>query len=322
VADQPFRSSPRGFRDKAFFWFTRKPLAPLVVFTDDPQFPLLADDALPPPRRSLEADVVVHSTLADESLTIDTNRIGHPLLVKISYHPRWHAEGADGPYLVSPALMLIVPRQNHVLLQYGPDRSDALGRGLALAALLVIPLGPVFRRLRPPRPVASPAPVLAGCPTEPPPRRWGGLLPGLALGLCLVVRLRPASADHARDAASLAEKARHALEAGHLADAAEYARAGLFLRPADAVRQGLLVTRGEALLSQDPTAAGAAFGEVTRATGPLLAEALLGAYHAGNLSGDLAAAGIARERLLREFGGTPFAQELRKELKGTPEGGP
>ena len=35
--------------------------------------------------------------------------IGVPVLVKISYFPRWHATGATGPYRVSPNLMVVIP---------------------------------------------------------------------------------------------------------------------------------------------------------------------------------------------------------------------
>ena len=52
-----------------------------------------------------------------------------PLLVKVSYHPRWRAEGAHGPYLVSPALMLVVPRQETVRLVYARTGADRAGLG-------------------------------------------------------------------------------------------------------------------------------------------------------------------------------------------------
>src|SRR5207249_4421901 len=106
LAWAPVRSSPRGWREKAWRWFTRKPLSPAhLVFTDDPRFEVAEKDELQaPPAVALPGGVEVQETVEPESLTLTTSRVGHPLLVKISFHARWRAEGADGPYLVSPAL--------------------------------------------------------------------------------------------------------------------------------------------------------------------------------------------------------------------------
>jgi hypothetical protein len=112
------RSSPRGWREKAYRWFTRKPLAPaLLVFTDDQRFGLVeGDEYLAPAAVPLPPGVEVEERVEPERVTIRTNRVGHPLLVKISYHPRWRATGARGPYLVSPALMMVVPESETVVL--------------------------------------------------------------------------------------------------------------------------------------------------------------------------------------------------------------
>ncbi|HEY6555048.1 MAG TPA: 6-pyruvoyl-tetrahydropterin synthase-related protein, partial [Vicinamibacteria bacterium] len=139
----PVRSSPLDWREKSYRWFTRKPLpSPLLVFTDDPQFSLVEpDEWLAPPERPLAEAETVRATavLEPERIRISTNRVGHPLLVKVSYHPRWKAEHADGPFLVSPALMLIVPQAEKVTLTYaGRDASDALGLALSLGALAFV----------------------------------------------------------------------------------------------------------------------------------------------------------------------------------------
>ena len=41
--------------------------------------------------------VEVTETFEAEPIRITTNRPGHPLLVKVAWHPRWRAEGASGP---------------------------------------------------------------------------------------------------------------------------------------------------------------------------------------------------------------------------------
>jgi uncharacterized membrane protein len=54
-----------------------------------------------------------------QSISFHVSRIGVPVLVKISYFPRWHATGATGPYRVSPNLMVVIPTANDVSLVYG-----------------------------------------------------------------------------------------------------------------------------------------------------------------------------------------------------------
>ena len=55
------------------------------------------------------------------------SRVGVPMLVKISYYPRWHATGASGPYRVSPNLMVVVPTSKDVSLVYGSTPAITLG---------------------------------------------------------------------------------------------------------------------------------------------------------------------------------------------------
>ena len=70
-----------------------------------------------------------------ESIRIQTDRPGHPLLVKVSYHPRWRLSGGAGPYLVSPGLMLIVPSGREVLCATRhATLPTVLGLALALGA--------------------------------------------------------------------------------------------------------------------------------------------------------------------------------------------
>ncbi|MHB8379901.1 MAG: hypothetical protein ACYDB2_08290 [Acidimicrobiales bacterium] len=61
---------------------------------------------------------VSHTNVGLQSLSFDVSRVGVPMLVKISYYPRWHVTGASGPYRVSPNLMVVVPTSRHVALNY------------------------------------------------------------------------------------------------------------------------------------------------------------------------------------------------------------
>jgi hypothetical protein len=54
-----------------------------------------------------------------QSISFHVSKIGVPMLVKISYFPRWHATGATGPYRVSPNLMVVIPTSKNVSMVYG-----------------------------------------------------------------------------------------------------------------------------------------------------------------------------------------------------------
>jgi hypothetical protein len=154
LAYAPVRCSPSRWREKAYDHLRRKPPSRVaLVFTNDPRFTLVDSrrDAAPPEVR-LPDDVEVDAEIHGERILIRTDRIGHPLLVKISYHPRWRVKGADGPFLVAPSLMLVVPRETQVEMSYAARTwSDGLGIVLTLSALLAWAGGLVRRRFAPRR---------------------------------------------------------------------------------------------------------------------------------------------------------------------------
>ncbi len=103
------------------------------------------------PRIPLDAPVEVTSTLAPEEIRIHTTRPGHPLLVKVSYHPRWRVEGADAVWLASPSFMLVVPTQADVRLVYDStavDTGSSILTGLSVLWLIVAGLWRVVPRQR------------------------------------------------------------------------------------------------------------------------------------------------------------------------------
>ncbi len=64
---------------------------------------------------------------SSQSLSFHVDKIGIPVLVKISYFPNWQARGATGPYRVSPNLMVVVPTAHQVTLTYGKTFWKAFG---------------------------------------------------------------------------------------------------------------------------------------------------------------------------------------------------
>ena len=194
LAFAPIKAPLAGWRDKAWRWFTGRPRSPVhLVFNDDDlDVTHVAETtamALP-----LEPGVVISGEeVGVESIRFRTNRIRHPVLVKVSYHPRWRVEGADGPYLVSPALMMVVPTREDVRLVY-PARTASDYAGLALTAATVLAFA--FRRrlgarigALAPEP-AEPVGFIDACDLpDKRGRRWGGLIPAAVLLLLALSRL-------------------------------------------------------------------------------------------------------------------------------------
>jgi len=81
-------------------------------------------------------------------LSFRVSRVGVPVLVRVSYYPRWHASGAEGPYRVSPNLMVVVPTARVVTLRYGGSLAVELGVIVTLLAVAVALGGAVVGRRR------------------------------------------------------------------------------------------------------------------------------------------------------------------------------
>jgi hypothetical protein len=70
-------------------------------------------------------------------LSFRVSRVGVPVVVRVSYYPRWKASGATGPWRVSPNLMVVVPTSHLVTLRYGTSLANELGVDVTLGAVAV-----------------------------------------------------------------------------------------------------------------------------------------------------------------------------------------
>ena len=68
-------------------------------------------------------------------ISFATDRIGEPHIVKVSWFPNWRVEGAEGPWMLSPGLMVVVPPQARVRLWYGDTPVDLAGKALTVAGV-------------------------------------------------------------------------------------------------------------------------------------------------------------------------------------------
>ena len=94
----------------------------------------------------LPATAVSNVVLGNETVDFDVDQIGVPVLVKVSYFPNWQVSGADGPYRIAPNQMVVIPRSNHVHMEFTRSTSDYAAYMLSFLGLILLF---VFKRLVP-----------------------------------------------------------------------------------------------------------------------------------------------------------------------------
>jgi hypothetical protein len=92
--------------------------------------PVQAIDPVP-----LEPVQVSDVQIDQQSLSFDVDRVGVPVLVKVSYFPNWEATGADGPWRIAPNMMVVVPTDTTVELRFGRTTQDWVFWVLALVGV-------------------------------------------------------------------------------------------------------------------------------------------------------------------------------------------
>ena len=113
-----------------------------------PDLTRAADD---PDTRGKQVDIVVPSSPIDavelppvevsdieigqQDISFHVDRVGVPVLVKVSYFPNWQVTGAEGPYRVAPNFMVVVPTEQDVHLTYGRSGSDLIFYLMTLAGI-------------------------------------------------------------------------------------------------------------------------------------------------------------------------------------------
>jgi len=81
---------------------------------------------------------VSHVRASTDQVSFDVSRTGVPVLVRVSYFPAWHAQGALGPWRAEPNLMVVVPTSHHVTVTYGSTGAGRLGLVLTVVGLVVL----------------------------------------------------------------------------------------------------------------------------------------------------------------------------------------
>ncbi len=78
-------------------------------------------------------------------ISFETAAVGVPHLIKMSYFPNWTAKGAEGPYRAAPSLMIVVPTEQSVVLEFSRSRVEYLGLVITFTSLVLV-IAWVWRR--------------------------------------------------------------------------------------------------------------------------------------------------------------------------------
>ena len=66
----------------------------------------------------VEPAVVSDVEIGEDSLSFSVDKVGVPVLVRVSYFPNWQVTGAKGPYRVAPNMMVVVPTSTDVSMHF------------------------------------------------------------------------------------------------------------------------------------------------------------------------------------------------------------
>lgn len=94
---------------------------------------------------------VVSDVIVDDHLiSFHTEAVGVPHLVKVSYFPNWEATGAEGPYRAAPSLMVVIPTDENVVIEFNDTWAELSGKILTVAGIvaLIVVIGVVAFRSR------------------------------------------------------------------------------------------------------------------------------------------------------------------------------
>ena len=122
VLNKPVRLFPKkDWMQAAFVWFrkTKEFEAYQPVYG--------ADESVPTNLVSGGPSKVREVKLSRHEMIFETEAVGRPHIIKVSYHPRWHLVSKGTLSIAAPGFMLLVPGEKEIHLVYGDTTVGKLG---------------------------------------------------------------------------------------------------------------------------------------------------------------------------------------------------
>jgi hypothetical protein len=151
AATSDSQARPESFYDMALDWYEAVDDIDRLVTADGPQnWPRISSlDEVPNIDLEVPDNAVSNIDVGEHRISFTTEAVGVPHLVKVSYFPNWTAIGAEGPWRATPSLMVVVPTQRDVVIEFRDTWAETGGKLLTLAgvgALVAIGVSIVWRR--------------------------------------------------------------------------------------------------------------------------------------------------------------------------------
>jgi hypothetical protein len=327
------------WKESAYRWFkTARPEDPVPVFAtsasdEERRAFAAAFDHLPAelPRAPLPSPPVLTERLETDRITVTGCRPGHPVLLRVSYHPRWRALGGERVWLVGPSFMLVFPNSDRIELVFDGGWPVALGHLFTTVGCLVFLLAvlPVRRRVAAAlRPALDLPPIPAAAALIRRTGAWTTRIRAAALGgglaAAAVVFALAAVAARASDADGLYRQGQAVYNAGRLDEAVGYFRAAQKLAPLSNTAIHSTYFEAISLFRQDKWAEAEVAFRRLLANFPEAQAAAESLYHVGICrvrQGDTKGALEAWEETEHRFADTPWAGHAAARVAEIPARG-
>lgn len=129
---RPVVASRKRWREVSKDWIRSRHTDVTVIYADLPYQKIQQVSEIQ--KVPMEPCTVSNERVSNEQITFETDCIGKPLLVKVTYSPNWQAAGGR-VYLASPSFFVVIPEQSSVRLHYSKIWADRIG---VLATLAVM----------------------------------------------------------------------------------------------------------------------------------------------------------------------------------------
>ena len=131
------------FHDMALEWYEDiDNMERWVVAGGPDEWPRIESlDQRPDTELQLTSSTVSNIVLEDHRISFTTEAVGVPHVVKVSYFPNWMATGADGPWRAAPSLMVVVPTDTEVVLEFQDTWAESGGQTLTVIGFVALVVG-------------------------------------------------------------------------------------------------------------------------------------------------------------------------------------